>query len=184
MAGGADEPSDATDESTTAPETTSTTAASTTSTTEPSGVPAGWTPHTDPQGMYTIGIPPGWRVDPTAEDYRVDFRDPATGTFVRVEWTTQPGPDVAADWRAQALTMPSKLRNYTEIGITPATYRDYSAALWEFTHTDDRGRPWHTGNLGMLANDKGFALMLRAPEDQWAASQPIFEQFKQSFEPT
>jgi hypothetical protein len=42
----------------------------------------------------------------------------------------------------------------------------------------------HTGNLGFVTNGRGYALMLRTPEEQWAASQPVFEQFKQAFQPT
>ena len=61
-------------------------------------------------------------------------------------------------------------------------YRDYPAALWEFRHGNGEGL--HTGNLGFVANGRGYALMLRTPESQWAAMQPVFEQFKQAFQPT
>ena len=51
-----------------------------------------------PSGAYTIGHPPGWEVSPVAAN-RTDFRDPATGAFVRVEWTDTPGADAAGAWR-------------------------------------------------------------------------------------
>ena len=72
---------------------------------------------------------------------------------------------------------------YEEIGIAPVAYRDYDAALWEFRHPSG-GRMLHTGNLGFVTNGRGYALMLRTPEEQWAASQAVFEQFKQAFQPT
>ena len=171
------------DRSTTLPDATSTTPAPTTTTTvESSGVPAGWAPYEDAQGAYTLGVPPGWQVDPTGNARRVDFRDPATGAFLRVEWTDQPGPDVVADWRNQAAGFAARDSSYAEIGIAPVDYRDYDAALWEWRHGS--GETLHTGNLGMITNGKGFALMFRTPESQWEALQPVFEQFKQAFQPT
>ena len=175
----------AADPSTTVPDASTTTSEPTTTTsTTPvvSGLPAGWAPYSDPQGAYSLGVPPGWQVSPTGNAQRVDFRDPATGAFLRVEWTDQPGPDVAADWRNQAANFAAGNANYDEIGIAPVEYRDYDAALWEFRHGS--GETLHTGNLGMVTNGKGFALMFRTPESQWEALQPVFEQFKQAFQPT
>ena len=54
--------------------------------------------------------------------------------------------------------------------------------MWEFRHGS--GPVLHTGNLGFVTNGRGYALMLRTPEDRWEASQPLFEQFKQAFQPT
>jgi hypothetical protein len=166
--------------STTAP-TTATTAAPPTSA-APAGLPAGWAPYADPAGTYTIGVPPGWEVTRVA-DNRYDFRDPATGSFVRVEWTGTPGADPAGTWREDAVSFRGSHPGYEEIGIAPVAYRDYDAALWEFRHLSG-GRMLHTGNLGFVTNGRGYALMLRTPEEQWAASQPVFEQFKQAFQPT
>ncbi len=162
---------------TTAP---STTAASTTTTVPQGSLPAGWSAYQDPAGGYTIGHPPGWQVQPLTAN-RTDFRDPATGTFVRVEWTDTPGADAAGAWREAEPGFRSRNANYEGLGISPVTYRDYPAALWEFRHGS--GATLHTGNLGFIAAGRGYALMLRTPESQWAASQPLFEQFKQAFQP-
>ena len=116
-------------------------------------------------------------------DNRYDFRDPATGSFVRVEWTGTPGADPAGTWRELAGSFRGSNPGYEEIGIAPVAYRDYDAALWEFRHPSG-GRMLHTGNLGFVTNGRGYALMLRTPEEQWAASQAVFEQFKQAFQPT
>jgi eukaryotic-like serine/threonine-protein kinase len=144
------------------------------------GLPAGWTPFDDPAGAYTIGYPPGWQVEPRA-DNRIDFVDPLTGSFLRVEWTGTPGPDPAGAWRELEPGFASNNANYEQIGIGPATYRDYDAALWEFRH--GAGETLHTGNLGFVTNGRGYALMFRTPEGEWAAGQSVFDQFKQVFQP-
>jgi serine/threonine protein kinase len=168
-----------------------TTTAATSSTTAPpittappavAGIPAGWTPYTDPAGAYTIGVPPGWQVQQLASN-RIDLVDPSSGVFLRVEYTATPGSDPAQAWRELEPAVATGNTNYQQVGIAPAAYRDYVAALWEFRYgTGDQ--TLHTGNLGFLANGRGYALMLRTPEALWAASQPLFEQLKRSFQPT
>jgi hypothetical protein len=175
------EPTDS-DPDTTDPGSSPDTTAATTPTTQASALPAGWAPYDDPQGAYSIGLPPGWEVRPTDSPTRVDFVDPSSGSFLRVEWRDPAGPDPVGAWRDAAPGFAANNANYEEIGIGPATYRDYDAALWEFRHGSDE--TLHTGNLGFVANGKGYALMLRTPESRWAASQPLFEQFKQAFQPT
>jgi eukaryotic-like serine/threonine-protein kinase len=162
-----------------APTTTTTSAPP--PTTVPAGtLPAGWSSYADPSGAYTIGHPPGWEVQPVAAN-RTDFRDPATGTFVRVEWTDTPGSDAAGAWREAEPGFRSRNANYEPLGIAEVPYRDYPAAMWEFRHGS--GETLHTGNLGFIAAGRGYALMLRAPESEWTAMQPTFEQFKQAFLP-
>jgi eukaryotic-like serine/threonine-protein kinase len=111
---------------------------------------------------------------------RVDFRDPATGVFLRVDWTATPGSDPVADWRNQSIGFAQRHPGYQEIAIAPATYRDYNAGLWEFRYGDP---PVHVANLGFVTGGKGYALYFSAPEDQWAASQPALDQFRQAFQP-
>jgi hypothetical protein len=71
---------------------------------------------------------------------------------------------------------------YERLGINSVTYRDYPAALWEFRHMVD-GQLVHTGDLAVLTAGRSYAVMMRTPEGQWAASQSIFGQFQQSFWP-
>jgi tRNA A-37 threonylcarbamoyl transferase component Bud32 len=174
--GAADEPATP---GTTAP---STTEAPTTTATSGAGLPAGWAPFADPAGTYTIGLPPGWQVRPTGADNRIDLVDPATESFLRVEWTASPSADAAQAWRELAASFATRNDNYQEIGIGPAEYRDYDAALWEFRHGSDP--VLHTGNLGFVTAGRGYALMLRTSEDLWDESQVLFDQFKQAFQPT
>ena len=106
-----------------------------TTTTAAEGLPDGWAPFADPEGAYTIGLPPGWQVRRTDVPYRIDLVDSGTGSFLRIEWTDSPKPDPVADWREQAESFASRNASYQEIGIAPVDYRDYDAALWEFTHS-------------------------------------------------
>lgn len=160
-----------------------TTEAATTTTGDAGGLPEGWTPFTDPEGTYTIGLPPGWEVRRTGAAYRLDLVDPESGSFLRVEWTDSPRSDVVGDWRAQAESFESRNASYREIDIAPVDYRDYDAALWEFTHTSG-GETLHTGNLGFVADGRGYALMFRTPERLWDDGQPLLEQFRQAFQPS
>ncbi len=167
------------------PSTTSTTAttapATTTAPAAPAAgaLPAGWVPYRDDAGGYSIGYPAGWQVVP-AGGPRVDFRDPATGAFMRVDWTATPGADPVADWRNQSVGFAQRHAGYQEIGIAPFAYRDYNAGLWEFRYGDPQ---IHVANLGFVTGGKGYALYFSAPEDQWAASQPTLDQFRQAFQP-
>lgn len=148
----------------------------------PGALPPGWTLFTDPQGTYTIGLPPGWHVQPTSESYRIDLVDPATDSLLRVEWTGSPRPDAVQAWRDSEGGFAARHPGYQQISISRADYRDYPAALWEFRHGTDPS--YHTGNLGFITHGRGYALMFRTPEAQWAAGQPTFEQFQQTFQPT
>jgi hypothetical protein len=165
---------------TVAPTAAPTTAIPTTAPTAPGTLPAGWSAFRDDAAGYTIGYPPGWQVVP-AGGPRTDFRDPATGAYLRVDWTATPGDDPVAAWQEQAPGFARRHDGYQEIGIGPATYRDYDAGLWEFTY--DAGGPVHVANLGFVTGGKGYALYFQVPEDQWAASQPLLEQFRQAFLP-
>ena len=112
---------------------------------------------------------------------RTDFRDPTTGTFVRVEWTDSPGADAAGAWREAEPGFQARNANYQGLGISPVTTattprRCGSSA----TAAARRSTPgtWASSPPGAATR-----LMLRTPESQWAASQPLFEQFKQAFQP-
>jgi len=165
------------------PETTAPSTEAPTTTTPSGGeLPAGWAPFADPAGTYTIGLPPGWQVRPTGAGNRIDLVDPATGSFLRIEWTASPGADAAQAWRDLAPSFAASNDDYQQIGIGPAEYRDYDAALWEFRHRSD-GTMQHTGNLGFVTAGRGYALMLRTPDELWDESQVLFDQFKQAFQP-
>jgi tRNA A-37 threonylcarbamoyl transferase component Bud32 len=163
------------------PTTTTTAPASTTTAPTPApGVPSGWTAYEDPSGRYRIAYPAGWEVVPAGGSL-TDFRDPATGAKLRVDWTDTPGADPTQAWRDLAAGFARTHDNYQELGIGPTTYRDYNAALWEFSYGSSP--TIHAANLGFVTGGRGYALLFTAPEDQWAASQGTAELFRQAFQP-
>jgi hypothetical protein len=178
----ADDPA-ATTAPTTAPATPTTAAPTTTAPPPaPSGavVPPGWAPYQDPSGRYSIAHPPGWTVVPVSGSI-TDIRDPATGSYLRIDWTDTPGADPAQAWRDLAVSFARRHDNYQELGIAPTTYRDYDAAVWEFRYGS--GTTVHATNLGFVTGGRGYALLFQTPEDIWASSQGLNEQFRQAFQP-
>jgi eukaryotic-like serine/threonine-protein kinase len=144
-------------------------------------VPEGWRTYTDPTAGYTVAHPAGWQVEP-ADGPRIDFRDPETGSYLRVDWTDQPQPDPVADWRTQAERFAANHEGYEEIAIAPAEYRDYTAAGWEFRYTDGGAR-LHALNLGFIVGDKAYALFFQTKDELWSSSQDVLAQMRASFQP-
>ena len=146
-------------------------------------VPDDWVSYEHPEGAYSIRYPPGWQVVP-ASGPRIDFRDPATGTYLRVDWTTEPQPDPVADWEQQATHFAARHTGYEQIRIEPYQYRDYNAALWEFRYQGGSSR-LHVGNLGFVTadGDRAYALYFQTSDGRWADSQTLFAQFREAFQP-
>ena len=147
-------------------------------------VPASWETYKDPTTGWSIARPPEWEAIPASTDgTSIDFRDPVSHAYLRVDWTTTPGDDAVAAWRAQAAAFASSHTGYSEIGIAPATFDGWPAATWEFTYTES-GAMLHAVDLGFVVRDEyGFALYFQTHEDDWEASQAAFRSFKRSFEP-
>jgi hypothetical protein len=145
-------------------------------------VPNGWTPFADPEGAYTIAYPPGWTVTAGSRDHTTYFKEPGTGTYLLVEWTPDPKPDPVADWQEQSEYFERRHEGYEELRIEPYTYRDYDAALWEFRYRDG-GVLLHTGNLGFVAQGRGYALYFQTRDQNWDADQGSFAGFREAFAP-
>jgi hypothetical protein len=110
-----------------------------------------------------------------------DFREPGTGRYLRIGMTTQPGDDVVGRWRESSGAFGSSHSGYEELRVEKADYRDYDAAIWEYTYRD--GNALHAVNLGFVTDGKGYALNFQTREPDWERSLPLFEQFKQAFRP-
>jgi eukaryotic-like serine/threonine-protein kinase len=148
-----------------------------------SGVPQGWTRYTDPESGFAIAYPANWTIiqDPT-DTSSTDFRDESTGTYLRVDWTELPGDDPVEAWEDQAEDFAAGHTNYEEIQISPATYKGYEAAIWEFAYSDG-GADLHAVDLGFVTRSMGFALFFQTHAENWDSSQDLFEQLQESFEP-
>jgi serine/threonine protein kinase len=144
--------------------------------------PNNWTTYRDPGSGYRLTYPSGWDLIQDAPN-SIDFRDPETGTYLRIQWTTSPGPSPEGAWETQAESFAAGHEDYDEIGITPTTYKDYDAAVWEFRYSEDGAR-LHAADLGfVIGDDYGFALYFQTHEEDWAASQELFDRLKSAFRP-
>jgi eukaryotic-like serine/threonine-protein kinase len=143
---------------------------------------AGWTPYANSPVGWSMSYPPGWA--PAQRDSHVyDFVDPNGGRYLRVAWTTTPGPDPAARWREYSKSFGARYANYRTIGISKNfTFKGWKASAWEYTYSAG-GTLLHAVDLALVNGTYGFALNFQTHDADWAASQPIFDAFKQSFQP-
>jgi hypothetical protein len=143
-----------------------------------SAVPAGFTTYRDPASGYVVAYPRGWEVQHRSAN-TTDFREPGTGRYLRVGFTSTPGDDPVAAWQSGAAAFARGHGGYQQVRIEPATYRDYKAAVWEYRWAE--GRTLHAVDLGFVTGGKGYALNFQTHEDDWARSQGLWEQLKAAF---
>jgi tRNA A-37 threonylcarbamoyl transferase component Bud32 len=143
---------------------------------------AGWVPYVDPAVGWSIAYPPGWA--PHQRDSHVyDFSDPNGSRYLRVAWTTTPGPDPAARWREYSKSFGARYPNYRTIGISRNfTFKGWKASAWEYTYSDG-GSLLHAVDLALVNGTYGFALNFQTHDSDWGSSQDIFTAFKHSFRP-
>ena len=147
---------------------------------DPVVVPEEWTSYQDETVGYTIAYPEGWSIESGPTSTITDFRDPETGTYMRVDWTNTPGPSVVDGLAAQSATFGGSHADYEEIRIEPVSFVGDEAGEWEYTYSED-GASLHAVNLQFTTEEYGFALNFQAHEADWAAMQETFEAFKASF---
>lgn len=146
---------------------------------EPEGASAeGFNTYEDSSVGYTISYPEGWDVVPI--DTRTDFKEAGTGRYLRIDYTTSPGPD-AYDRIEESIepAFASKYGDYERVQLTKTEFAGTdNAALWEYTYRGQRAY-----NLQFVTEDGeyGFALNFQTPQDQWEDSQDLWESFQESF---
>jgi hypothetical protein len=145
------------------------------------GLPEGWTTFEVAGTGATIGYPGDWEVVERSAT-ATDLQDPDSGSYLRIDYTDEPQDDPVADWQAQSESFGASRDDYTEVSIEQEDYRDHNAALWEYTYTEG-GRQLHAYNLGLVVGDYGYALNFQTREENWEASQDLFESFKDTFSP-
>jgi hypothetical protein len=142
-------------------------------------VPADWVSYRHARTGYTLRYPQGWTVNEASD--HTDFKDPATGSYLRLAWTDQPGDDAVQRWKDVEGSFRKRHAGYERIRIEPATYQGYPGAVWEFTYGERS--TLHAIDLGFVTGDYGFALNFQTAESRWEQSQPTFEAFKAAFQP-
>jgi serine/threonine protein kinase len=142
------------------------------------GAPAGFTTYEDKSG-FSVAVPKGWSAVQNSAT-AVDLKDPSGTRFLRIDQTDTPKDDPKADWEAQEAARRGDFENYQRIKIENVEYNGWPAADWEFTF----GNNTHVLNRGFVPNaNKGYALYMSSPEDQWGESQQIFQTAADTFKP-
>jgi hypothetical protein len=159
--------------------TPATTAASRARTTSPPATSSSnAAPYTDPQTGFTIAKPVDWTV--RTDGTLTDFRDPATGAYLRVDHIEPPGPSPEGAWFELERSFAAENDNYRRIRIEPTTYSGYRAAVWEFTYSSG-GADLRVADLGFITPRYGFALYFQTRAADWDRLQPVLQAFKDSF---
>jgi hypothetical protein len=146
--------------------------------TDPESVPRDWITYRNTSVDFGLSYPPGWTL--REEGQTVTVRDPGTGTQLRMDYSSPPGPDPEETWaeleRSFAGQHPD---DYRRLQLSPATYLGHRAALWEFTYADGNAAK-HAVDLGFVTKKYRFALFFESPADQWQAMLPTFRAFLSS----
>ena len=168
---------------TTAAPTRSTASSPTSSTGSRVTPPPGFTRYTDPRDRFSVVVPSGWR--PVRRDTRVDFDDPASSRFLRIDTSDRPLPDPYQNWVDYERQFRQGKADYRLIGIRRVPdYRPdagWTTADWEFTlggtHVLDR-------NI-RVSDARAHAIYWSTPQDRWDAadSRQILRLAEQSFVP-
>ena len=144
-------------------------------------VPAGWARHTDPEAGYTIAHPPGWQVRRVDGTRITDLTDPRTGTYMRVDWTKEPGDPLTA-WQEQAKRFSSR-PGYQELRLEETEFQGHPGAIWEYRYNG--GGRLHASNLTFVTSeDRAYALNFQTADGRWESSQTLRRQIEDSFQVT
>ncbi|HXL41345.1 MAG TPA: serine/threonine-protein kinase [Actinomycetota bacterium] len=140
-------------------------------------VPSTWVRYTDPATGFVIAHPPTWTV--VADGTRTDVRDPASGTYLRVDHRQPPGASAIGAWQDQEKSFKAQYAGYRRLQLAPTTFDGFPGALWEFTYP--AGSLLHAADLGFITGRYGFALYFQTTDSNWQRLQPLLESFKRSF---
>ena len=93
-------------------------------------------------------------------------------------------PASGQDWSAKVERFKTEQQSYSRIRLEPTEFKGFTAAEWEFTY-EDGGAQLHAVDLGFITSDEstGMALFFQTHEEDWDASQDLFEQLKAGFRP-
>ena len=107
------------------------------------------------------------------------MRDPASGTYLRVDHRQPPGASAIGAWQDQEKSFKAQYAGYRRLQLAATTFDGFPGALWEFTYP--AGSLLHAADLGFITGRYGFALYFQTTDSNWQRLQPLFESFKQSF---
>jgi hypothetical protein len=145
--------------------------------------PAGFARYTDPRDGFSVIVPAGWQ--PVRRDTRVDFDEPGSSRFLRIDTSDTPLADPYQNWVDYERSYRQGKADYRKLGIRRVPgYRapeGWSTADWEFTlggtHVLDR-------NI-RVSSARAHAIYWSTPASQWgtADSRRVFDLAAASFVP-
>lgn len=95
--------------------------------------------------------------------------------------------DPVKAWEQQEGAFEREHSDYERIRLEPAEYRDYEAAIWEFTfggmHADNLGFVVGDASPGTEGASTGYALNFVTDEGSWNDLADVREGFRAGFEP-
>ena len=146
------------------------------------GLPSGWRRYTDPSVGWSIGVPPGWRIQRGGAS--VFLRDPAGGRYLQIDTKYPAGPSAKGAWEDQERSFRAAHTGYHRIALDTVDWRGYpDVADWEFTYTEG-GAMLHAVDRGAVVANRGYGLFFQTHDDQWAGSQQLRRNFYDSFRPS
>ena len=145
------------------------------------GLPSGWHRYTDSAVGWSIGVPPGWRIENSGSS--VFLRDQAGGRYLQVDTKYPAGPSAKGAWEDQERSFRASHPGYQRIALDNAEWRNYpDVADWEFTYTEG-GVTLHAVDRGAVVANRGYGLFFQTHDDRWSASQDLRRDFYDSFRP-
>ncbi len=143
--------------------------------------PAGFVLHRDPSG-FSIAVPRGWRLE--RDGSIVDFRDPTSSRFIRIDQRADPRTEPYDDWIAREPTYKADLPGYDLIRIANVMYRNWPTADWEFSWGARGSERSHVLIRNVVPNEyHGYALYWSTTDARWKKDLPYFETFVRTFAP-
>lgn len=145
-------------------------------------VPEGWKKSKDLPPGHSVAYPEGWEVnvDSIGDGSSVDFTDPGSRAYMRVDWTDTPGTDVVGTAENFEEDFAARMDDYQRVTLDGAKFQGFEAVDWEYTFSTE-GADFHAVNLQFVTGDYGFALNFQTPADEWNGLQDVLEDFKRSF---
>jgi hypothetical protein len=141
-------------------------------------IPEDWVEYRPDDAPYRVAHPPGWQVVDGSGNI-TDLRDPATGTYLRLDWVRDVRDPVAA-WEQSSAALAGSKQDYRNLGIRPTTYKGDRAALWEYRYREG-GAELHAYNLGVNSGQYGFALNLQSRQSDWREARELWPALLSSY---
>jgi hypothetical protein len=143
-------------------------------------IPAGWKSYTDPDTGFRLAYPSTWTVARNAT--LTDFRDPTSGTYLRIDHQSPPASTPDGPWYQLEPTFAATNPGYHRIDISRTTFHGYPAAIWEYTYRGGT-QPLHAIDMGMIVGDHGFGFNFQTRDSDWGANQTLLNNLENSFQP-